>query len=630
MKEQRLLSKKGKPIKLRRSLGLKLILYFIVFGLFLGGFVYIMSVLLDAGPIVRDIGVLITHKTPAGEAGKITDQHSIRKQNINLLLTDVQKKYSSLQSILVVKFYNLTSESNWQEVQISHDHDFTYMPVEKRLAQTLGLAFQEKLDLKNTNNLVLEKYIRVDGEKDPDFDMVHIRVDKNIFLQRIRADKELLFGYAFILILFSIILGYYFSKKITTPVNELIDSAQQISRGDYHYRNRIRCSDEIGYLGKVLNLMAEKVDSHIREIEYRSNTMEAMNRIDKTVLALLFDPHVVDIVAEIVASFLKTGMVVLAVPDLSSQSVKITSYQADKTMGLKIRTDPLLFSELNQDNDFRLQKFTEIQKRDNSPLPLWASTLITLEYGTIIHAPLTSADQYQGSCFVIDDKKRGFSEGEREAIRMLADQVGVALQNARIYREKEDLLLELLFALTKAIDAKSKWTAGHSERVALFAMETGRELHFPDQDIETLKMIAMLHDIGKIATPEAILDKPGKLTDEEYAVIKKHPEEGARIVGGIKSYDKIVPGILYHHEHWDGSGYPAGLKGGDIPLLSRIITIADVYDAITADRPYRRGMGQEEATRFMNDMAGKLFDPELLKIFMEHVALKAGNEKKKA
>ncbi|MBL8991722.1 MAG: HD domain-containing protein [Spirochaetia bacterium] len=242
----------------------------------------------------------------------------------------------------------------------------------------------------------------------------------------------------------------------------------------------------------------------------------------------------------------------------------------------------------------------------------------------MIHAPLNGSTGYQGSCFVLDSDKKGFSQSEKEAIRMLADQVGVAIQNARVYREKEDLLLEILLSLTRAIDAKSKWTGGHSGRVSAYAVELGSRAGLDAATLESLKMSGHLHDIGKLATPEAILDKPGKLTDEEYAIIKKHPEDGARIVGPVDREKRYVPGILHHHERWDGKGYPSGLSGEAIPLQARILCVADVWDAISAERPYRSGMPREKALIFMKENREVIFDPVLLDLF---VGIQSGKTK---
>lgn len=216
--------------------------------------------------------------------------------------------------------------------------------------------------------------------------------------------------------------------------------------------------------------------------------------------------------------------------------------------------------------------------------------------------------------------KQRFTTGRKDEIGMLAE----ALNNmaSRIIdgtRERENILIGILIALTRTIDAKSPWTAGHSERVTRFAEAIGRGLHLNDDQMRVLSISAILHDIGKIAVPEQILDKPGKLTDEEFNVVKKHPRSGADIISSIPSYDTILAGILYHHERWDGTGYPDGLTGDNIPLFARIICIADVYDALTADRPYRGAWSQNQTMQFLDEQKGKMFDPELVDVFKEIV-----------
>ena len=187
-------------------------------------------------------------------------------------------------------------------------------------------------------------------------------------------------------------------------------------------------------------------------------------------------------------------------------------------------------------------------------------------------------------------------------------------------KEREDLLIGILLALTRAIDAKSKWTAGHSERVTNYAEEIGRILQFDEEQMSILSISAILHDIGKIAVPEQILDKPGKLTDEEFDEVKKHPRAGTKIISSIPSYETIISGILYHHERWDGTGYPEGLKGKDIPLNARIICVADVYDALAADRPYRKAWSKAQALSFFEEQKEKMFDPRLVDILYQVAA----------
>ena len=212
--------------------------------------------------------------------------------------------------------------------------------------------------------------------------------------------------------------------------------------------------------------------------------------------------------------------------------------------------------------------------------------------------------------------ERRFTSERGDEIGMLAEALNTMA--SRIIdgtRERENILIGILIALTRAIDAKSPWTAGHSERVTKFADAIGRGLHLDEDQLRALTISAILHDIGKIAVPEQILDKPGKLTDEEFSVVKKHSRTGADIISSIPSYETILPGILHHHERWDGTGYPQSLRQTDIPLFARIICIADVYDALTEDRPYRKAWSREDVFIFFEEQKGKMFDPELVDIF---------------
>lgn len=172
-------------------------------------------------------------------------------------------------------------------------------------------------------------------------------------------------------------------------------------------------------------------------------------------------------------------------------------------------------------------------------------------------------------------------------------------------------------ALSSAIDAKSPWTKGHSERVTDYSLKVGVEMGMSEAEIKTLELAGLLHDIGKIGTYETILDKPGRLTEEEIGIIRQHPSKGADIIGHIKQLEDIVPLVRGHHESYNGLGYPDGLQGNEIPLMARILTICDSYDAMTADRPYRKGRTKEEAVAELKRCNGTQFDLEIVNTFIK-------------
>jgi putative nucleotidyltransferase with HDIG domain len=176
---------------------------------------------------------------------------------------------------------------------------------------------------------------------------------------------------------------------------------------------------------------------------------------------------------------------------------------------------------------------------------------------------------------------------------------------------------ETIMAFSEALEARDQYTAGHSRRVMEYSQSIGQRMKVDKQDIEDLKRSALLHDIGKIGIPDVILKKQTKLTGEEYAVIKSHPEIGAGILKYIKSFKDLVPAVYYHHERFDGDGYPQGVKGTAIPLPARIIAIADTFDAMTSNRAYRKALSFRMALSVLERNKGIQFDPDIAEIFID-------------
>ncbi len=183
--------------------------------------------------------------------------------------------------------------------------------------------------------------------------------------------------------------------------------------------------------------------------------------------------------------------------------------------------------------------------------------------------------------------------------------------------ELRSLFKELVLAFANALDAKSPWTMGHSERVASFALAIAKEMQFNEPDMEMLKIGSLLHDIGKLGTYDVILEKTEPLTAKEWELIKMHPSKGAAILNPVGQLQKVIPIIKYHHEKFDGTGYPEGLKDQDIPLSARILCVADSFDAMIADRPYKRAMEREQAFAHVKQKAGTQFDPDVVKAFLK-------------
>lgn len=179
-------------------------------------------------------------------------------------------------------------------------------------------------------------------------------------------------------------------------------------------------------------------------------------------------------------------------------------------------------------------------------------------------------------------------------------------------RENQELFLNSIRALAAAVDAKDPYTRGHSERVARYSVAIARHLGQPADEVRKVRIAALLHDVGKIGIDDRILRKPTALTDEEFDVMKLHPVKGALIMGQIPQLKWIIPGMKYHHEKWDGTGYPEGLKGDEIPMLARIISVADTFDAMTTTRPYQKAMRSDYVVSRIKTFAGTRYDARVI------------------
>jgi putative nucleotidyltransferase with HDIG domain len=211
---------------------------------------------------------------------------------------------------------------------------------------------------------------------------------------------------------------------------------------------------------------------------------------------------------------------------------------------------------------------------------------------------------------------RDFFSADVKLVSSLSGTIAVSVENSHLYGNLRRLMLGAIKALVSAIDAKDRYTCGHSERVALIARQIADRLGLPAEDVERIYLTGLLHDIGKIGVPESILLKGGRLEPEEFDVIKTHPTIGARILAGVRELEGVLPGVLHHHERLDGRGYPAGLDDQTLPLDGRIIGLADALDAMTSDRVYRVALAPEKTEAEIRRCAGTQFDAQCVDALM--------------
>ena len=253
------------------------------------------------------------------------------------------------------------------------------------------------------------------------------------------------------------------------------------------------------------------------------------------------------------------------------------------------------------------------------------SSLMQAGIRSLIAIPLLAKDRIDGVLLLGDTEAGQFKPEATFTIEKIASQMAVALANARLYEDLHILFISTVTSLANAIDAKSPWTKGHSVRVMQMATRLAREMELSSDVVERVRLGGLLHDIGKIGIIESLLDKPAMLDEDEFPPMRLHPEKGVAILAPIEQLRDVIPGILHHHERYDGSGYPEGLKGEAIPLEARIIGVADAFDAMVAERPYKPGHSVTEALVELRRCAGTQFDPVVVEHFARAVERTIGS-----
>ncbi len=243
------------------------------------------------------------------------------------------------------------------------------------------------------------------------------------------------------------------------------------------------------------------------------------------------------------------------------------------------------------------------------------------QVSSLLIVPLKMRDRLLGFVSTVSlTASRRFDEGQRKLLTIIASRAAAAIENARLYEDLQATFQQTIQSLARTIDKMDRYTAGHSERVARYAVNLARWLGLDEAQIEIVRHSALMHDIGKIGCVMN-LNKAGKLTQSEYEVFKRHPAYGREILDPIKFLGPVIPGVHLHHERWDGRGYPLGLAGKDIPLIARIISVADTYDAMTSDRAYRRALPHEVTVSEIERCSGTQFDPDIAGTFTERIEL---------
>ncbi len=212
-----------------------------------------------------------------------------------------------------------------------------------------------------------------------------------------------------------------------------------------------------------------------------------------------------------------------------------------------------------------------------------------------------------------------FSTFDQSLAQSMANQLSLALENSSLYQMLKESYLATIRSLASAVEVRDPYTRGHSDEVARYSVMIAEALGLSYGEIELIKFASILHDVGKIAIPRAILEKPSSLNPKEWNNVKRHPSLSRQLLLPVKPLAKIIPWVCHHHERYDGKGYVDGLKKDDIPLVARILAVADTYSAMTSERPYRKAKNKEEAIEELKRVAGTQLDPMIVKVFIEQL-----------
>lgn len=397
-------------------------------------------------------------------------------------------------------------------------------------------------------------------------------------------------------------------RRSLVPLSILKQGARQLSNGDFDARVELASGDEFEELASTFNDMS-------RQLGLSFDRQREMGGLVQSILASHDRDTVINTVMTRFRRLIPCEWLGVAVADVDDEFKMLTLYnhQHDNGVSGTVRFEALL-------------------NRDELEAIRMAAGSLTLVAGqgfTALLGPMAAEGAKDFFLLPISIKDRvlgilvlGYGcvpEQNREDLirsRQVADEMAISLDNIRLIHELHWLNRGTIEALANAVDAKSPWTAGHSERVTRLALVIGQEMGLSDPELESLRLAGMFHDMGKIGVPEEILDKTGRLTDEEYALIKQHPAKGAAILEPIRAYSAAIPLVSQHHEQYDGRGYPLGLAGEEIVLGARIMAVADVFDALHSDRPYRQGWEIDRVISHLEEMAGSQFDPAVVRAFL--------------
>jgi HAMP domain-containing protein len=394
-------------------------------------------------------------------------------------------------------------------------------------------------------------------------------------------------------------------RRTMGPLEMLTEGTRRMGEQDLSTRVDVQSEDEFGQLARSFNEMAGRLDHQFRQIN-------AGRAIDQAVISASDEA--------VVTTALLEGLGEVASPRRTAALLLDSRSDDEAVLYLRESTDDVVVRTTELGGGDRSWIHGDVSPSADVAVDL-PDAFSASGFGSDGTPPfvlrLVVHGEPLGAVALVAEIGNPFTESDVGRIRQLVDQTAVALNELKLRRDLEEMSWEALRALANAIDAKSKWTSGHSERVTDLSLELARHLQLDEESLDILHRGGLLHDLGKIGVPVDILDHPGPLNGEMREAINAHPVIGARILEPIRAFQPILPILLYHHERWDGQGYPEGLAGTDIHPLARLLTVADCFDAMVSARPYRAAMDPWVVLDEIREGSGTAFDPEIVVAMVE-------------
>jgi hypothetical protein len=364
-------------------------------------------------------------------------------------------------------------------------------------------------------------------------------------------------------------------------------------------------------LEELSNKLEDKVKLQTDELKKSKDRLSILYQISRSISSTLELNNILKVILDfsVKTSGAGRGSIMLLDKKKRIFSIKIPHDKSEKNM------DKITFAENENTIGWvvKNKKFLYIEDLENDPY-FSKVKIISRQIKQLLIIPIIVEDKVIG---VINLENTSLNPDIIDLLKSFSEGAAVAINNARLYQKIQDSYFEIVKALAQAIEAKDPYTHGHSERVMQYTVQIAQKLGLPKKEIDSLRYAAILHDIGKIGVRGIVLNNPNGLSSEEYDEIKKHPLVGEGIIKPIELLEPIRPLIRHHHEWYNGKGYPDGLSEGNIPLGARILAVADAYDAMKSDRPYRKALTEETAIQELKRGSGTQFEPKIVEVFLE-------------